>query len=81
MNAQLAVPVAVAVDGQGNVYIADSFNQRIRKVAPSETISTVAGNGMCCYSGDNIAATSAELYQPESIAVDASGNLVVKEER
>ncbi len=65
------------MDGAGNLYFADNQNNRIRKVTPDGTITTVAGNGTQGYNGDNIAATSAELYYPQSIAVDGVGNLYI----
>ena len=58
----------------GNVYIADYYNHRIRKVTVSTgIISTIAGTGTGSYSGDNGAATSATLYYPSGVALDASG--------
>ena len=59
----------------GNVYIADSFNNRIRKVSTGN-ITTIAGTGTSSYSGDNGAATSATLYDPSGVAVDASGRIL-----
>ena len=61
----------------GNVYIADTGNQRIRKVTVSTgIISTIAGTGNATYSGDNGAATSATLHEPRGVAVDASGRIL-----
>lgn len=77
ISAQLNAPLGVTVDNSGNVYIADSFNQRIRKVAPEGIISTVAGDGTCCFSGDNGLAAKAQLHQPEGVAVDGAGNLYI----
>ncbi len=58
----------------GNLYIADSGNQRIRKVlASTSSISTIAGTGIASYSGDNGQATSATLIGPIGVAVDTSG--------
>ena len=58
----------------GNVYIADSGNHRIRKVTVSTgIISTIAGTGTGSYSGDNGAASSATLYLPGGVALDAAG--------
>ena len=61
----------------GNVYIADRYNHRIRKVTVSTgIISTIAGTGTGSYSGDNGAATSATLYYPYGVALDASGRIL-----
>ena len=61
----------------GNVYIADSYNHRIRKVTVSTgIITTIAGTGTNSYSGDNGAATSATLANPYGVAVDASGRIL-----
>ena len=76
-SAQFSAPVGVAVDGSGNLYIADSGNDRIRKVdASTGNISTVAGTGTGGYSGDGGAATSARL-RPDNVAVDGSGNIYI----
>ena len=75
--AQLNGPFGVAVDAAGNLYIADTNNQVVRKVSGDGTISTVAGNGMTGYSGDGGAARNAWLNGPESVAVDAAGNLYI----
>lgn len=75
-SAQLDLPLAVAVDAAGNLYIADTNNQRIRKVI-NGVITTIAGNGEQGYAGDGGAATSAEIDTPSGIAVDASGNLYI----
>lgn len=82
-NAKLNEPHAVTVDTAGNLYIADTKNHRVRKVAPGtdgvvnggldETITTVAGNGTFGFSGDGGGATSAQLYLPYGVAVDSSG--------
>ena len=59
----------------GNVYIADTFNNRVRKVTVSTgIITTIAGTGAGGYSGDNGPATSAALYYPAGVSLDASGN-------
>jgi sugar lactone lactonase YvrE len=75
--AQLAFPGGVAVDGDGNLYIADIFNSRVRKVAPGGTITTVAGTGDFAYNGDNQPATAAQLNRPYGVAVDGAGNLYI----
>lgn len=75
--AQLSSPLGLAVDGAGNVYIADSGNHRIRKVTPSGTITTIAGGGAGTppNRGDGGPATSALLVGPWGIAVDRQGNV------
>ena len=61
----------------GNVYIADYGNSRIRKVTVSTgIITTIAGTGVSSYSGDNGAATSADLNHPSGVALDASGKIL-----
>ena len=61
----------------GNVYIADQYNHRIRKVTLSTgIITTIAGTGSADYSGDNGVATSAALYYPSGVALDASGRIL-----
>jgi sugar lactone lactonase YvrE len=76
-SANLNLPCGVAVDGLGNLYIADYYNDRIRKVDTSGIITTVAGNGLRDYIGDNGPATSASLFDPMSVVVDSAGNLYV----
>jgi sugar lactone lactonase YvrE len=61
----------------GNLYIADEGNNRIRAVSSSGIISTIVGNGTAGYTGDNGAATAAELNGPTGIAFDATGNLYI----
>ena len=75
--AQLSRPFGVALDGSGNLYIADNGNQRIRKVNSSGIISTVAGTGTAGFSGDGAAATAAQLSRPSGVALDGSGNLYI----
>jgi sugar lactone lactonase YvrE len=76
-KAQLNVPLGVAVDREGNVFIADADNYRIRKVDPRGTITTIAGTGKPGFSGDGGPATSARLTAPGGLAVDEQGNLYV----
>ncbi len=75
-SAQLNVPYAVAVDGTGNLYIADTVNNRIRKVSGG-VISTIAGNGVTAFSGDGGQAAQAQLDSPSDVAVDGAGNLYI----
>jgi uncharacterized protein (TIGR03437 family) len=75
-NAQLNLPSSVAVDGSGNLFIAEAGSYRIRKVTTNGIISTFAGNGKCCFSGDGGPATSAGLV-PVNLATDSAGDLFV----
>jgi trimeric autotransporter adhesin len=75
-SAELNGVMGVAADAAGNVYIADTQNNRIRKVS-NGVITTIAGNGFLGYSGDGGPATSARLNQPFGVAVDASGNVYI----
>lgn len=76
IHAQLNGPEGVSVDGTGNIYIADTFNERIRKVeAQTGIISTIAGTGEAGYNGDDIPACKAKLNSPSGVVVDSEGNL------
>jgi sugar lactone lactonase YvrE len=75
-TAALHSPHGVAVDGSGNVYIADAGNNRVRKVSGG-TITTIAGNGTPGFSGDHGAATAAELDDPNGVAVDRRGDVYI----
>ncbi len=77
LSANLNTPTGVAVDAAGNVFIADSGNNRIRKVTPGGTISTYAGNGTYGYSGEGVRRNTAQLATPYGVAVDAAGNLYI----
>jgi uncharacterized protein (TIGR03437 family) len=76
-SAELSAPTDVAFDSAGNMYIADSLNIVVRKVDTGGNISTFAGNGGCCDSGDGGPATSAALASPTSLAVDSAGNVYI----
>jgi sugar lactone lactonase YvrE len=67
----------VAVDAHGNVYIADTYNNRVVKVTPQGLAVTIAGDGIAGYSGDGRLAAFAKLNQPAGVAVDATGNLYI----
>src|SRR5205814_6435279 len=76
--AELDGPIGVAVDGAGNLFIADEFNRRVRRVdAATQVITTVAGTGTRGFSGDGGPATSAELDEPQNITGDSAGNLFI----
>lgn len=75
--ALLNQPTAVAVDSAGSLYIADSFNHRIRRIDSAGIIMSVAGNGVEGFSGDGGPAISAALNSPRGIAVDAARNLYI----
>lgn len=70
-------PNSVAVDNSGNVYVADQFNHRIRRVSPSGVVTTLAGSGVAGFANGN--GTAAQFDDPMGIAVDASGNVYVGE--
>jgi len=77
-SAKLKRPMGVAVDSTGNFYIADTENNRIRKVNASDgKISTVAGTGSSSFGGDSGAATSAQVNGPMGVAFDSAGNLYI----
>ncbi|MNR75292.1 Serine/threonine-protein kinase PknD [compost metagenome] len=76
-RANLASPDDVVVDSSGNIYIADSNNNRVRKVTPGGTITTFAGTGTAGFSGDGGQAKNAQLNNPRGLAVDASDNLYI----
>jgi uncharacterized repeat protein (TIGR01451 family) len=76
-SARLSYPRGVAVDGTGNLFIADFGNHRIRKITSAGIISTVAGDGIPGFSGDGGPATSARLSYPYGVAVDGTGNLFI----
>lgn len=81
-NLNLAVfpgpmPQGVAVDDEGNVYVADYFNHRVRRISPSQTITTIAGTGEPGSGGDGGPASEATLSHPVGLAVDRAGNLYI----
>jgi len=75
--ADLNLPYSVAVDSSGNVFIMDTWNNRVRKVNSSGTITTVVGTGFSGVLGDGGPATSAQLNEAEDIVVDGHGNLFI----
>ncbi len=75
-SATLSQPNGVTVDAAGNIYIADTYNNRIRKVT-NGIVTTVAGDGIQGFSGDGGSAIGASLNKPYGVAVNASGNLYI----
>jgi hypothetical protein len=76
-DARLNGPRGLAVDALGNLFIADYYNNRVRKVTPDGVITTVAGTNKSGFSGDSGPATQARLNSPRGLAVDALGNLFI----
>jgi hypothetical protein len=77
-SGELHTPSRVAVDSAGNIYIADSANNAVRKVTASTGfISTLAGTGTAGFSGDGGTATSAKLSDPNGVSVDGAGNVYI----
>jgi uncharacterized protein (TIGR03437 family) len=82
LTAQVNFPFHLAVDAAGDLYVADQANHRIRKITiSSNTITTVAGNGIRGFSGDGGSPTAAQLNFPVGVAVDTAGNLFIAEDR
>jgi sugar lactone lactonase YvrE len=75
--AQLYNPSQLAIDKSGNLYVADTYNNRIRKITPAGIITTVAGTGAAGFNGDGGTATTAQLNNPTSVAVDGAGNMYI----
>ncbi|MGH8896178.1 MAG: NHL repeat-containing protein [Egibacteraceae bacterium] len=78
-SVQLNYPGDLAVAADGTLYIAERGNDRVRKVDPSGTITTVAGTGVQGFSGDGGPATAANLYYPYGVTVDTDGTLYIAE--
>lgn len=79
-SAAIEGPSSSVLDSAGNLFVSDGYGNRIRKITPIGTITTYAGNGMCGYNGDNMAAAKAMICVPSGIALDASGNLIVADQ-
>ena len=78
LSAQLNLPYGLALDSAGNVYVADLGNQRVRRITPDGTITTVAGTGRKASSPDGAAPTDTSLLSPRNVAIRA-GNLYIAE--
>ncbi len=79
-SAALVFPQGIAFDGAGNLFVAEFAGNRIRKVDTHGRISTVAGNGVSGYTGDGGPATSAEIYAPQAVIIDAANNLFISDQ-
>lgn len=77
ISARLHTPSGIALDSQGNKYIADTANHRIRQITPGGMISTIAGTGTAGADGDSGPALLATLNSPESVAIDSTNNLYI----
>lgn len=75
INAMFNNPEGITVDGQGNIYVSDTYNNYIRKISPSGVTSTIAGNGSIGFT--NGPAAAAQFYAPQGLAFDGTGNLFV----
>jgi sugar lactone lactonase YvrE len=75
--AMLNNPAGLAVDTDGNLYVADYYNNRVRKIASNGVITTVAGNGTGGYNSDGVLGTASELFYPISVALDSSNHLYI----
>src|SRR4029077_50436 len=79
LGVALNFPTDVVVDKNGNVYVNDTQNFRIRKITPQGVISTVAGNGTQGTSGEGVPAASSPIGSIEGMALDSQGNLYLAE--
>ena len=79
-NARINFPLGLAVDPQGNVFIAEVFGQRIRKIDTNGIITTIAGTGIAGFNGTNIQATTAQINRPSGMRFDVQGNLYFGDE-
>jgi trimeric autotransporter adhesin len=75
--AELNWPTGLAMDSAGYLYVADTLNYRVRKIAPDGTITTAAGTGQAGFSGDGGLAVGAQMESPSAVAVDSAGNLFI----
>jgi sugar lactone lactonase YvrE len=80
VDAQISSPEALVVDAAGNIYFADGENNRIRRIAPDGTITTIAGTGEAGFAGDGAAAAQAQFNYPADLYRDAAGNLILADE-
>jgi uncharacterized protein (TIGR03437 family) len=76
-DAMLSQPSAIALNGAGSLYIADTGTQRVRQVLPTGVIQTLAGTGIAGYLSDNVVASAAMLNLPTGVALDAAGDILI----
>ena len=79
-NAEFGSVQSVAVDGSGNLFVADSVDNSVLKISAAGTVTVVAGNGTYGFTGDGGLATLAELAGPVAVAVDSAGDLFIADE-
>jgi YVTN family beta-propeller protein len=79
-KAAIEGPAASVLDTAGNLYVSNVYGNRIRKITPTGTITTYAGNGICGYNGDNLMSTQSMICLPSGMTRDASGNLIVADQ-
>jgi len=79
VNARVNLPIGIAADSAGNVYIADTNNFRVRRINPAGIITTIAGNGTVVNFANNVLGTSTSLSSPQGVEVDSAGNLYIAE--
>jgi hypothetical protein len=79
-SAEFDDPAGICEDIWGSIYVADEFNNRVRKISPNGIISTIAGGAGRGYLGDGGPATQAELYYPSGVATDSAGDVFIADE-
>jgi TonB family protein len=77
VSAQLNKPLGIAIDSSGSIYLADTGNERVRRISPTGTITTVAGSGVEGFSGDGGPAIAAQFRFPTTLSADRAGNLYI----
>src|SRR5262249_32821367 len=77
LSAPLEQVEGIAVDAAGNLFVADSRNHLVVKISPEGLLTVIAGNGIRGFSGEGGPATSASLWDPGGVAVDAQGNVYI----